>query len=89
MESLALLVGLILLTMISSGPIAIGLTFIRINNPVLYVVRRVLVCVLSAIGTGLGIMLIVENVALGAKLFSLFAISAAGFALIREFKRKQ
>ena len=88
MESLALLVGLILLTMISSGPVAIGLTFIRINNPVLKVLRRVLVCLLSAIGIGLGIMLVVENVALGAKLFSLFAISAASFALFREFKRR-
>ena len=88
MESLALLVGIILLTMILSGPIAIGLTFIRINNPILSTVRRLFVALFSAIGIGLGVALMFEGVAIGAKIFSLFAIAAGAYALKREFTRR-
>jgi hypothetical protein len=87
-ESLALVVGIILLTMILTGPIAIGLTFIRISNPILNMVRRIVLCLFSALGIGLGIMLIVEGVAIGAKLFALFAIATGAYALKREFARK-
>lgn len=87
MESLALLVGIILLTMILSGPIAIGLTFIRITNPVVRTIRRIFVLLFSAIGIALGAMLIIEKVALGAKVFALVAILACAYALKREFKR--
>jgi hypothetical protein len=84
-ESLALVVGIILLTMILTGPIAIGLTFIRINNPILNMVRRIVLCLFSALGIGLGITLIFEGVAIGAKLFALFAIGTGAYALKREF----
>jgi hypothetical protein len=87
-ESLALLVGIILLTMILCGPLAIGLTFIKITNPALSILRRIVVCLLSALGIGLGVMLIFEGVAIGAKLFALFAIAAGAFALKREFVRE-
>lgn len=87
MESLALLVGIILLTMILSGPIAIGLTFIRISNPVVKIIRRIFVLLFSGLGIALGAMLIIENVALGAKVFALIAIIACVYALKREFKR--
>ena len=87
MESLALLVGIILLTMILSGPIAIGLTFIRISNPVVKIIRRIFVLLLSGLGIALGAMLIIENVALGAKVFALISILACAYALKREFKR--
>ncbi len=88
MESLALVVGIILLTMILSGPIAIGLTFIRSANPILNIIRRVIIALLCALGMGLGIGLILEGVAIGAKLFALFAIAASAYALRREFGRK-
>ena len=88
MESLALLVGIILLTMILSGPLAIGLTFIRSANPVLNIIRRILIALLCAVGMGLGIGIILEGVAIGAKLFALFAIAASAYALKREFLRK-
>ncbi len=87
MESLALVVGIILLTMILSGPIAIGLTFVRSANPVFNIIRRVLIVILSALGIGLGIVLILEGVALGAKLFAIFAIVAGAYAVKREFGR--
>jgi hypothetical protein len=87
-ESLALLVGIILLMMILSGPIAIGLTFIRISNPVVRTIRRVFVLLFSAIGIALGAMLIIDDVALGAKVFALVAILACAYALKREFKRR-
>ncbi|MFM2144545.1 MAG: hypothetical protein RI899_333 [Actinomycetota bacterium] len=87
MESLALVVGIILLTMILSGPIAIGLTFVRSTNPVFNIIRRVLIVILSALGIGLGIVLILEGVALGAKLFAIFAIVTGAYAVKREFVR--
>jgi len=73
--------------MILSGPIAIGLTFVRSANPVLNIVRRILIVILSALGIGLGIVLILEGVALGAKLFAVAAIVAGAFAVKREFVR--
>jgi len=88
MESLALVVGIILLTMILSGPIAIGLTFIRSANPTLNIIRRIIIALLCALGMGLGIGLILEGVAIGAKLFALCAIAASAYALKREFGRK-
>ena len=88
MESLALVVGIILLTMILSGPIAIGLTFIRSANSTLNIIRRIIIALLCALGMGLGIGLILEGVAIGAKLFALFAIAASAYALKREFLRR-
>jgi hypothetical protein len=88
MYSLAVLVGIIFLTMLLAGPIAVALTFIKIEKPVLRTIRRVAVCALSAIGIGLGVMLFTQGVAIGAKLFSLAAITVGVYALKREFKAK-
>jgi hypothetical protein len=88
MYSLAVLVVVIFSTMLFSGPIAIALTFIRIKSPLLKTLRRIFVCVLSALGVGLGVMLILEGVALGAKLFALIGILTGAYALKREFARK-
>lgn len=88
MESLAFIVGVILLTMVLSGPIAIGLTFIRSANSTLNIIRRIIIALLCALGMGLGIGLILEGVAIGAKLFALFAIIASAYALKREFGRR-
>ncbi|CAB4825221.1 unannotated protein [freshwater metagenome] len=88
MHSLAVLVAIIFLTMLLAGPIAVALTFIRIQKPVLKVIRRIAVCLLSAVGIFLGVVLLLEGVATGAKLFSLAAIAVAAYALKREFLRK-
>ena len=88
MYSLAVLVTIILAAMLFSGPIAIGLTFIRITNPVLKIVRRVIVCLFGVIGIGLGVVLIFEGVAIGAKALAIAAIAAGAYAIKREFSRK-
>jgi len=88
MESLAFVVGVILLTMVLSGPIAIGLTFIRSANSTLNIIRRIIIALLCALGVGLGIGLMLEGVAIGAKLCALFAILSSAYALKREFVRK-
>jgi uncharacterized protein YggT (Ycf19 family) len=88
MYSLAVLVTIILSAMLFSGPIAIGLTFIRITNPVLNIVRRVIVCLFGGIGIGLGVVLIFEAVATAAKVLALAAITAGAYAIKREFSRK-
>jgi hypothetical protein len=88
MESLALFVGILLLVLILSGPLAIGLTFIKTTKRSTNTLRRVFICQFSAIGIGLGVMLLLQGIAIGAKLMALFAIAASAYALKREFKRK-
>ena len=88
MESLALLVVIIFLVLILSGPLAIGLTFIKTTKRSTNTIRRVFICQFSAIGIGLGVMLLLQGIAIGAKLMALFAIAASAYALKREFKRK-
>jgi hypothetical protein len=88
MESLALFVGILLLVLILSGPLAIGLTFIKTTKRSTNTLRRVFICQFSAIGIGLGVMLLLQGIAIGAKLMALFAIAASAFALKREFIRK-
>ncbi len=88
MYSLAVLVVVIFSALLFSGPIAIGLTFIRIKNPTLKLIRRVFVCVLSALGIGLGVVLILQGVAIGVKIVALVAILPGAYALKREFARK-
>jgi len=88
MESLALFVGILLLVLILSGPLAIGLTFVKTTKQSSKIVLRVLICLFSAIGIGLGVMLLLQGIAIGAKLMAIFAIAASAFALKREIKRK-
>ena len=88
MESLALLVTIIFIVLILSGPLAIGLTFIKTTKRSTNTLRRVFICQFSAIGIGLGVMLLLQGIAIGAKLMALFAIAASAFALKREFIRK-
>ena len=88
MESLALLVSIIFVVLILSGPLAIGLTFIKTTKRSTNTLRRVFICQFSAIGIGLGVMLLLQGIAIGAKLMALFAIAASAFALKREFIRK-
>ena len=88
MESLALFVGILLLVLILSGPLAIGLTFVKTTKRSTNTLRRVFICQFSAIGIGLGVMLLLQAIAIGAKLMALFAIAASAFALKREFIRK-
>ena len=68
MESLALFVGILLLVLILSGPLAIGLTFIKTTKRSTNTLRRVFICQFSAIGIGLGVMLLLQGIAIGAKL---------------------
>ena len=49
MESLALFVGILLLVLILSGPLAIGLTFIKTTKRSTNTLRRVFICLFSAI----------------------------------------
>lgn len=88
MESLALFVGILLLVLILSGPLAIGLTFVKTTKRSTNTLRRVFICQFSAIGIGLGVMLLLQGIAIGAKLMAIFAIAASAFALKREFIRK-
>ena len=85
MESLALFVGVLLLILILSGPLAIGLTYVKTTKKSMNTLRRVFICQFSAIGIGLGVILLLQGIAIGAKLMALFAIAASAYALKREF----
>ena len=88
MESLALFVGVLLLILILSGPLAIGLTYVKTTKRSMNTLRRVFICQFSAIGIGFGVILLLQGIAIGAKLMALFAIAASAYALKREFQRK-
>jgi hypothetical protein len=88
MESLALLVTIIFIVLILSGPLAIGLTFVKTTKRSMNTLRRIFICQFSAIGIGLGVMLLLQSIPVGTKLLALSAIAVSAYALKREFKRK-
>ena len=88
MESLALLVTIIFVVLILSGPLAIGLTFVKTTKRSTNTLRRIFICQFSAIGIGLGVMLLLQGIPVGTKLLALSAIAVSAYALKREFKRK-
>ena len=71
MESLALLVTILFVILILSGPLAIALTFIKSTKRWANILKRIFICQFSAIGIGLGVMLLLQGIAIGAKLFML------------------
>ncbi|MEI7476898.1 MAG: hypothetical protein WCJ83_05545 [Actinomycetes bacterium] len=88
MESLALLVTIIFLVLILSGPLAIALTFVKTTKRWANILKRIFICQFSAIGIGLGVMLLLQGIPVGTKLLALSAIAVSAYALKREFKRK-
>ena len=88
MESLALLVTIIFVVLILSGPLAIGLTFVKTTKRWANILKRIFICQFSAIGIGLGVMLLLQGIPVGTKLLALSAIAVSAYALKREFKRK-
>ena len=88
MESLALLVTIIFIVLILSGPLAIGLTFVKTTKRWANILKRIFICQFSAIGIGLGVMLLLQGIPVGTKLLALSAIAVSAYALKREFKRK-
>jgi hypothetical protein len=88
MESLALLVTIIFVVLILSGPLAIALTFVKTTNRWANILKRIFICQFSAIGIGLGVMLLLQGIPVGTKLLALSAIAVSAYALKREFKRK-
>lgn len=88
MQSLALLVTIIFLVLILSGPLAIALTFVKTTKRWANILKRIFICQFSAIGIGLGVMLLLQGIPVGTKLLALSAIAVSAYALKREFKRK-
>ena len=88
MESLALLVTIIFVVLILSGPLAIALTFVKTTKRWANILKRIFICQFSAIGIGLGVMLLLQGIPVGTKLLALSAIAVSAYALRREFKRK-
>jgi hypothetical protein len=88
MESLALLVTIIFVVLILSGPLAIALTFVKTTKRWANILKRIFICQFSAIGIGLGVMLLLQGIPVGTKLLALSAIAVSAYALKREFKRK-
>ena len=64
------------------------LDFVKTTKRSTNTLRRIFICQFSAIGIGLGVMLLLQGIPVGTKLLALSAIAASAFALKREFKRK-
>ena len=94
MESLAMLVLILMSTVFLSGPLGIILTTKAVWNysqekKILWIIRRVLVVVISLAGSFISFMLVFSQIPLGPKLFIAAAFALNIFVLKREFFRKK
>ena len=92
MESLALLVATLLAIVLFAGPIALVMTTKFLWNLTrgktwTWIIRRVLVTLLSIFGTFLSMTFLVASVPAAAKIFALFGLLTNGYALKREYLR--
>ncbi len=90
MESLALLVSLIMLTMLISGITALLLTFRKtraISNVTVKPLQRILTIVLAGISLVIGHQIYNNVNSVGGKIIGGFGIATALVALYRVFKK--
>jgi hypothetical protein len=90
MESLALLVVIILLITLFSGPIALFLTWLPVINRdstsnLVAIIRRVFVTVLAVIGSLMSFNLFIANFGFAAILMAVIGSLTAFFAVKREY----
>ena len=85
MESLALIVAILFLTALISGPIAIGLTFLHPATLRGRTIRRLFVTIFAIWGILNGIQFVLASVPLFPRLVGLMSVVTSGFAIKREF----
>lgn len=92
MESLALIVAILLSIVVFSGPLGLLLTSrVAWNNTssrkTLWLIRRILVSILSAVGIATASIFVFNPIPIGTKLLAIGGIALNIFALKREYFR--
>lgn len=85
MESLAFLVAILFLTALISGPIALGLTFLKPATSRGYKIRRVLVTLFAIWGVLNGMQFAIAAVPVFPRLVGVMSVATAVYAAKREF----
>lgn len=83
MRSLAYLVAFLLLMVVIGGPVALGLTFVRVQRFRTLVILASFSIPLGVVSTFLGLILILNNGSFGAKVLGVIGISTGAFAIRR------
>ena len=86
MESLALLVMILLLSAILSGPIAYGLTYVRVHSRKWFFARRIGVVLLALWGALTALQFAISNLAPFPRIMGVAGVAISLLALKREFK---
>lgn len=85
MESLAFVVAILFLTALISGPIALGLTFLRTKTMRGRRIKRVIVTIFGIWGVLNGIQFILASLPILPRLVGVMSVLTAAFAIKREF----
>ena len=86
MESLALIVAILFVTAILSGPIALGLTYIHAQTARGRKFLRVFISLFGIWGVLNGLQFAIANVPIFPRLIGLMSVITSVFAIKREFK---
>lgn len=85
MESLALVVAILFLTALVSGPTALGLTFLPLTTIRGQRIRRVIVTVFGIWGILNGIQFVLASLPVFPRIIGVMSVVTAAFAIKREF----
>lgn len=85
MESLALVVAILFLTALISGPIALGLTYLRPKKLRGRRIKRIIITIFGVWGILNGIQFILASLPIFPRLVGVMSVLTAALALKREF----
>lgn len=88
MESLAVLVAILLLSAVLSGPTAYGLTHVRVHSRNGFLARRLSVTLLALWGAITAAQFAISTLALFPRIMGVAGIMISLLALKREFKTR-
>lgn len=86
MESLALLVGIIFLTALTAGPLALGLSFVPTGKYFSPIAKKIVVSIISVVASMVGALLVVSTISLGGRLLGVASLGCATVAVYRVFQ---
>lgn len=86
MKSLAYLVAFIVACVVIGGPLALGLTFVRVHRYKATVTKAVIAILLASVSTLLGLVLILNSGAIGSKILGFIGLGTAIPAIMRSVR---
>ncbi|MDP1712992.1 MAG: hypothetical protein Q8K86_11125 [Candidatus Nanopelagicaceae bacterium] len=88
MESLAVLVTILLFSAVLSGPIAYGITYVRVHSRNGFLVRRLSVTLFALWGAITALQFAISNLSLFPRIMGVVGVVISLLALKREFKAR-